>query len=121
MRNGPIQAFMENGKKLDIIQIVQSLSKGFRGPLIPDESSQDTGNFDFLAWLNGVRELKRLRCNGLEELGALNEEMYGSRCGGGHASGISNADVMDKNMLSGLVDSISVFVDDIKLHGLEEV
>ena len=39
MGKRPIQAFMENGKKLDIIQIVQSLSKRFLSPLIPNERS----------------------------------------------------------------------------------
>ena len=47
--------------------------------------------------------------------------MYGSRSGGGHASGVSNANVMDENVLSRLVDSISIFVDDIKFHDLEKV
>ena len=48
-----VQALMENGKKLNIVHVVQGLSEGFLRPFISNVGSQNTWNIDLLAWLDG--------------------------------------------------------------------
>jgi hypothetical protein len=51
---------MENGKKLDIVHIVQGLSERLLGPFIADISSQYTGHVNFLSWLDRSWKLQRI-------------------------------------------------------------
>lgn len=50
--DGSVQALMENTKKLNIIHVVQGLSKGLFRPFISNVGSQYSRHIDLLAWLD---------------------------------------------------------------------
>jgi hypothetical protein len=121
VRDWPVQAFMESRKELNIVEILQSLSNRLLHPFISDISSQHTRHIHFLARLNRSGQLDRLRGNGLQELGTLNEEMYGSRLRRRHASNISNANVVNHKVLAGFIDAVLVLINNVKIDNLKDI
>jgi hypothetical protein len=112
---------MESRKELNIFGIIQIRSNRLLRPFISDISSQHARHVHFLARLNRSGQLDRLRGNGLQELGTLNEEMYGSRRRRRHASNISDANVVNDKVLTGFIDAVVVLINNVKLDNLKGI